>query len=184
MELKIGLWNGWTFMSVFILQMLVMMFADKNAQQRTQIPPGARRNRFERNINLIANLVWLLALIISIFLPLQLKTGWFAGGLSVFILGVIFLVAASRSFITAPGEAPITSGVYRISRHPMYLATFLISLGTGIATASWTFILLSVLMALCFWQEALIEERICLEQYGSEYWEYMQSVPRWLGVPK
>jgi protein-S-isoprenylcysteine O-methyltransferase Ste14 len=184
MELKIGLWNGWNFMSVFILQMLVMMLGDKNAQKRTHIPPKARRNKFERSISTIANLVWLAALIYSVFLPLRLHTHWFTVGISIFILGVIFLAAASWSFMTAAIDAPITGGIYRLSRHPMYLATFLVSLGTGIATVSWIFILLSVLMALCFRQEALLEERICLEQYGSEYREYMESVPRWLGVPR
>jgi len=184
MELKLSLWNGWTFMSVFILQMLAMMFLDKNAQKRTNIPPEARRNKFERSISTIAHLVWLAALIYSVFLPLQLNTGWFTLGLTLFLIGVICLAAASWSFMTAPVEAPITKGIYQLSRHPMYLATFLISLGTGIATASWLFILLILLMAFCFRQEALIEERICLEQYGSEYREYMERVPRWLGVPK
>ena len=171
-------------MSVFILQMLAMMFLDKNAQKRTHIPSEARRNKFERGISLIANLVWLLALIYSVFLPLQLHTHWFTVGLSVFILGLLCLAAATWSFLTAPTDTPITGGIYHISRHPMYLATFLISLGTGIATASWLFTLSGLLMAFCFRQEALIEERICLEQYGGDYCEYMEKVPRWLGVPK
>jgi protein-S-isoprenylcysteine O-methyltransferase Ste14 len=66
----------------------------------------------------------------------------------------------------------------------MYLATFFICLGSGIAAVSWLFILLSVMMALCFYQEAVIEERYCLDKYGSAYQEYLQKVPRWLGVPK
>ena len=184
MELKLSLWNGWTFMSVFILQMLVMMLADQNAQQRTHIPPEARRNQLERSISLIANLVWLAALIYSAFLPLRLKTNWFPLGLSTFILGLICLGAATWSFMTAPSDAPITSGINRFTRHPMYLATFLTSLWTGMATASLLFILLSALMAGCFRQEALIEERICLEQYGDAYREYRERVPRWLGIPK
>ena len=184
MELKIGLWNGWIFMSVFILQMFVMMVADQNAQQRTHIPLEARLNQRERCVSLIANLVWLAALIYSVFLPLRLNTNWFAPGLAAFILGLICLGAATWSFMTAPSGAPITNGIYRFSRHPMYLATFLISLGTGMATASWLFILLSVVMAGCFRQEALIEERICLVQYGEAYRAYRERVPRWLGVPK
>jgi protein-S-isoprenylcysteine O-methyltransferase Ste14 len=66
----------------------------------------------------------------------------------------------------------------------MYSATFLICLGTGIATTSWVFILLSLVMAVCFRGEALVEERVCLVQYGEVYQAYMNAVPRWLGFPK
>jgi protein-S-isoprenylcysteine O-methyltransferase Ste14 len=77
----------------------------------------------------------------------------------------------------------ITKGLYRFSRHPMYLATFFICLGAGIASISWLFIFISLIMILCFHQEALIEERYCMKKY-SEYIDYLNSVPRWLGIPK
>ena len=171
-------------MSVFILQMLVIMFADKNIQNRTHIPAEARRNKFERSVSVIANFLWLLALIYSVFLPLNLENYWFYVGFTVFVLGVVFLTAATMIFMTTPIGELIIKGIYRYSRHPMYLSTFFVCLGTGIATTSWIFILLSLLIAVCFRQEALIEERICLEQYGSGYREYMERVPRWLGIPR
>jgi protein-S-isoprenylcysteine O-methyltransferase Ste14 len=164
--------------------MLVMMLGDKNVQQRTHIPPEARRDKSERNISVIANLVWLIALIYSVFLPLQRNTLWFYIGLTVFVTGLIVLSLATMSFMTSPINELITTGIYRVSRHPMYLSTFLICMGTGIGTASWIFMLLSLLMAYCFRQEALIEERICLEQYGSDYQEYAKRVPRWIGIPR
>ena len=105
-------------------------------------------------------------------------------GLIVFVIGLIVLVAATMSFMTTPVDELITKGIYQVSRHPMYLSTFLICMGTGIATVSWIFMLLSLLMAYCFRGEALLEERICLEQYGSEYQDYMKKIPRWFGVPK
>jgi len=182
LNLKIGIWNGWLFMSVFILQMLVIMFADKNIQNRTHIPTEARRNKLERSISVIANIVWLLALIYSVLLPLNLEDNWFYVGFTFFVIGAVFLAAATKSFMITPIDTLITRGVYQYSRHPMYLSTFLICLGTGIATTSWIFILLSLLIAICFRQEALLEERICLEQYGSDYREYMERVPRWLGI--
>jgi len=183
-ELKLGFWNGWLFMSVFILQMLFMMLGDKSVQQRTHIPPEARRSKSERNVSLIANLLWLIALIYSVFLPLQLNTLWFYIGLAIFVIGLIILAAATMSFMITPVDELITKGIYRISRHPMYLSTFLICMGTGIGTVSWVFILLSLLMAYCFRGEALIEERVCLEQFGSDYQEYSKRVPRWIGIPK
>ncbi len=182
--LKIGIWNAWIFMSVFLVQMLVIMFADKGIRERTHIPIDARRNKLERYIGIIGNFTWLSAMGYSIFLPLQPGTTWFYVGFSVFIIGLIVMAIATFNFITTPPDLLITKGLYQFSRHPMYLAMFFICLGSGIAAVSWLFIFFSVIMALCFYQEALIEERYCLDKYGSSFQEYLNSVPRWFGVPK
>ena len=181
---KIGLWNAWIFMGVFLLQMLVIMIIGKHVRERSHVPAEARHNKCERSIGIIGNFVWLLALGYSIFMPFQLGSAWFYTGLFIFILGLIFLTDATLKFINTPTDQLITKGVYRFSRHPMYLATFFICLGSGIAAASWLFLLLSIIMAICFYQEALIEERFCLDKYHNAYRTYMKSVPRWLGVTK
>ena len=182
--LKIGIWNAWIFMSVFLLQMLVIIFADRRIRERTHIPIDAKRNKLEKYAGIMGNFIWLLAMGYSIFLPLQPGTTWFYIGLFVFIIGLIVLTVATCNFITTPADLLITKGVYHFSRHPMYLATFFICLGSGIAAVSWLFILFSVMMALCFYQEALIEERYCLDKYGCAYQEYMNNVPEWFGIPK
>lgn len=182
-EFKIGILNAWIFMSIFLLQMLVMIFAGKRIRRRSHVSQDARRSKFEKNISIIANLVWLLALVYSVFLPLQTGTIWFYTGLSLFIIGLIIMAVATFDFITTPVDLMIKKGSYRFSRHPMYLATFFICLGAGIAALSWLFILLSLIMVYCFHQEALLEERYCLNKYN-DYQEYMNRVPRWLGFPK
>lgn len=179
---KIGIWNAWIFMIVFLIQMPAIMFADKRIRERSHVPMEARQNKLERYAGIVSNFTWLLAMGYSVFLPLQPGTIWFYSGLSVFIIGLILMVTATFSFITTPAHLLIKKGVYQFSRHPMYLATFLICLGSGIAAASWLFIFFSVILALCFHQEALIEERFCLEKFGSDYREYLNRVPRWLGV--
>lgn len=181
---KIGIWNAWIFMSVFLLQMLSIVFADKRVQERSHIPIEARRNKLERYIGMIGNFIWLLAFGYSVFLPLRLGTIWFYIGLSVFIVGFTLMAIATFNFITTPTDQLITKGAYNFSRHPMYSATFFICLGSGIATVSWLFILLSIIMAFCFYQEALIEERYCLNRYDNAYQEYIKRIPRWIGIHK
>ncbi len=181
---KIGIWNAWIFMSIFVLQMLVILFAGKSVRERSHIPKEVKRNRLERYTGIIANIFWLLALGYSIFLPLQLGTVWFYIGLFVFIIGLILMTLATFNFMTAASDQLITEGVYRFSRHPMYLATFLICIGSGIASLSFLFIFISIIMVFCFHKEALIEERYCLDRYGSAYQEYLNNVPRWIGLPK
>jgi len=170
-------------MSIFLLQMIAILFINKRIREKSHVPIDARRNRFDKYAGIIGNFVWFLAMGYSVFLPLQPGNIWFYVGLSIFIIGLILIVIATFNFITTPADLLITKGTYQLSRHPMYLATFFICLGSGIATVSWLFIFFSVIMILCFRQEALIEEKYCLDKYGSTYQEYLNSVPRWFGVP-
>ena len=179
---KIGEANAWIFMSVFLLQMLAIGLIDKRSWERSHVPVEARRSKSERYAGTAGNFVWLLAMGYSVFLPLQLGTLWFYAGLSVFAVGLAFLATATFNFIAAPANQLIQRGAYRLSRHPMYSAAFLICLGSGIAAASWLFVFLSMIMALCLYREALIEERYCLTKYGKAYQEYQSRTPRWIGV--
>jgi protein-S-isoprenylcysteine O-methyltransferase Ste14 len=179
---KIGVWNAWIFMSVFLIQMIPMMFINKQAGKRSHLPPEIRKNKSEKYVSTLANAIWLIALLYSVFLPFLTSTPWFYAGLFVFIIGLIILGIATVNFITAPTDHPITNGVYRLTRHPMYLSTFLICIGAGIACASWLFILLTIIMIYCFHKEALIEEKYCLNKYSDEYQKYMDTVPRWIGL--
>ena len=183
-NLQIGMCNAWIFMSVFILQMIVIMFTDKSIRERSHVPKDARQTSLEIGIGYFANIVWLLALGYSVFLPLLFGTLWFYVGFSVFIFGTLLLSFATYSFISAPIDQLIQKGVYSLSRHPMYLATFLICLGSGIATASFILIMLSIIIFICFNYESRIEERYCQKMYRDPYNEYMNRVPRWLGIPK
>jgi protein-S-isoprenylcysteine O-methyltransferase Ste14 len=181
---EIGVWNAWLFMTVFVVQMIVMMLADKSVLERSHVPNEAKRNVVERSGGIVGNVAWFAAIGYSIFVPLQLGSAWFYVGLIVFVLGVVLMTVATRDFMTTPADRLIAKGVYRFSRHPMYLATTLICLGSGIAGASWLLMLLSVILAACLYAEALVEERHCLEEYGSAYRAYQERVPRWLGFPR
>lgn len=181
---KIGLLNAWIFMSVFILQMFVVIFTGDQVRKRCHVPESVERFKLEKYIGVIANVVWFLALAYSIFLPFKLGTVWFYIGLVVFIVGLIFISIATYNFINTPLDQLITTGVYKLSRHPMYLATILVSLASGIASGSIIFVLLTIIMALCFHKEALVEERFCLDKFGEAYRDYQNNVSRWIWMPK
>ena len=88
------------------------------------------------------------------------------------------------SFITAPVEEPITTGIFAISRNPGYLSFFLMCVGIGIACASWVFLLFA-LVWIAAWQFGIPgEEHNLINKYGDAYREYMQRTPRWIGLPK
>ena len=181
---EIGIWNAWIFMSVFIIQMLVVLLLGKRVWERSSLPSDFKRNKREALAGIIGNTVWFLATLYSVFLPFKLGTNWFYVGLIIFLVGLVILTIAAVNFATAPTEKPITRGMYRISRHPLYLSLFIIYIGTSIATASWVFFLLGIANVYWTWTESLAEERYCLERYGNEYSEYMSKTPRWIGIPK
>ncbi len=183
-DAEIGFWNAWIFMSVFIWQMIIITFVNKRIRKRSHVPDEARQSALEKYIGIIANIVWFLALLYSVFLPLLLGAIWFYAGFFVFMIGLLVLAFATYRFITTPSNQLIQKGVYRISRHQMYLATFLICLGVALASASSIFILLSLILVLCLHYEALVEERYCIDTYKESYAEYMKRVPRWFGLPK
>jgi protein-S-isoprenylcysteine O-methyltransferase Ste14 len=182
---EIGLWNAWIFMSCFILQMLAVMLSGRRVWKRSGHPADVKKkNNNEKRAGIIGNSIWGLATIYSIFLPLKLGTLWFFIGFPIFFLGVMILAIATAEFAVAPPESPAARGAYAFSRHPMYLASFIIYIGTAIATASWLFLALG--LANIFWvrTEARVEERYCLEKYGDAYRHYMIRTPRWLGIPR
>jgi protein-S-isoprenylcysteine O-methyltransferase Ste14 len=181
---EIGLWNAWIFMSVFILQMLAVMLSGRRVWQRSGHPADVKKNNNEKWAGILGNSIWALATIYSVFLPLKLGTLWFFIGFPIFFLGVMILAIATASFAVANSERPITEGAYAFSRHPMYLASFIIYIGTGIATASWVFLVLGLTNIFWVRTEARVEERYCLEKYGDFYRKYMNRTPRWLGLPR
>ena len=181
---EIGLWNAWVFMSVFLLQWLAVSLAGKRVSRRTSHPTDMKRSKSDKRIGIAAMITWLTATFYSIFLPLHLDTIWFYIGLGVFLFGLIILTVATLNFTTAPHDKPIISGLYSYSRHPMYLAMFLIYVGTSLASASWLFFLLTIATVVLTRVEAILEESYCLEKYGDSYREYMNRTPRWIGVLK
>src|SRR5687768_12454223 len=110
-------------------------------------------------------------------------------GLGLAALGVLTLVVAYRAMARArttinPRERTttlVTSGVYRISRNPIYLGWFLLTLGQGVASLSLFSVAVAVLMiGLLHWAVVLNEEGYLETAFGDEYVRYRESVRRWL----
>ena len=129
-------------------------------------------------------LIYYLALIYSIFLPLKIGTMWFYIGLPVALSGLIMYTIVPMNFAATPLDEPVTKGLYHYSRNPQYLTEFLMFIGVSIASASWIFLLFSIVYSISMLSFASSEERFCLEKYGDAYREYMNRTPRYIGIPK
>jgi len=177
----IGLWNAWIFMLINFLPMLVIMRAHKGLLEESMRVYG----EVNKTVYYIEWLFWVLAFVYSIFLPLRLGTMWFYVGLPITLIGVVTYAIVIMSFVITPlGNEPVTTGLYRYSRHPMYISQLVMFIGVGIASASWLFLLLTIVYSALGLIYTGSEEHICLEKYGDAYREYMNRTPRWIGIPK
>ena len=119
-----------------------------------------------------------------IFIHLKINTAWFWIGVVIFGISIIFTIITMINFASTPHDQPVVKGMYRFSRHPVQVLAIIMSLGIGIATASWIIIGVSLLLIILSYPTFLAQERSCLETYGNSYRDYMNRTPRWLGVSK
>ena len=174
----IGVWNAWILTTLLFLFIMLSGLLPKDIGKR--IAPAKETKK----INNVMMIVFFTMIIYSIFLPLKLGTVWFYVGLAVYIIGFIISSAALLSIAaTKPGE-PFTTGMYRYSRHPIALGTLLPMIGAGIASASWLFLLLSVILMVISHFLAITEESATTKKFGDTYKEYIARTPRWIGLPK
>jgi protein-S-isoprenylcysteine O-methyltransferase Ste14 len=180
---EIGIWNAWIFIVPYIFLNFGVPFLFVRRKSTFWTFPSYTRP--ERMCLVAQQVIMGCLCIYSIFLPLAVGTAWFYAGLPVYILGFAFITIAMLTFIATPVEKPNTTGLYRFSRHPMYLGTLLVYIGISIASASWVYLLLALAYFATYRIVFIIpEERMCCEKFGDAYCEYTDRTPRWIGIPK
>jgi len=103
-------------------------------------------------------------------------------GILFFVSGCTLIGSALYKFGTIPSVRKksnlITSGVYRVVRHPIYSGTVIAVLGWTILLKSIISILYFPLLFLLYFLGIVVEERGLIEEYGDEYIEYKQKVTK------
>jgi protein-S-isoprenylcysteine O-methyltransferase Ste14 len=79
-----------------------------------------------------------------------------------------------------PTTAIVTTGPYRFSRNPIYLAFSLLQLGIAIWVGSWWLVAtLAAAVAIIHYVVVPREERYLEARFGAEFQDYKASVRRW-----
>ena len=110
-------------------------------------------------------------------------------GFAVTVVGIVLFVAAAVPlyFSKLFRRQAVTGGLYKLIRHPQYLA--FIVMGIGLVFIWPRFIALYMLVAMIFIYIALAryEERDCLAKYGDDYGNYLEKtgafLPKWIPAP-
>jgi len=132
-----------------------------------------------------------LAVALHFLLPLRqlLAFPWRLAGLVPLVLGVALNLLADQTFkkhhtTVKPFEesnALVTSGVFGLSRNPMYLGMTLIILGMALLLGSATPWFVVVLLPFLFDRVFIApEEKMLEETFGDEFRAYRKRVRKWI----
>jgi 2-amino-4-hydroxy-6-hydroxymethyldihydropteridine diphosphokinase len=108
-------------------------------------------------------------------------------GAAVAFVGLILAFVASRRLgpalaappIPRPGAELVTTGPYRLARHPIYGGIILFMMGTALVVDSVAGFVVAALLVPFFMVKARYEEKHLRMRYPG-YLAYRQTVPRWL----
>jgi protein-S-isoprenylcysteine O-methyltransferase Ste14 len=143
----------------------------------------------------VFGLPFLAAVALQLLVPFSLPRGFFMpvfilGGTIFILAGIVLVISARREFRqhgqpTDPGfptSKVVTTGVFSISRNPLYLGGICILTGFALAIdLPWFLILLLPTLVACQYILIAPEERYLSVKFGDEYRTYAASVHRWLG---
>ncbi len=103
-------------------------------------------------------------------------------GIAVFATGVrSFSRAATPLPTNQPARALVTTGIYRWTRNPIYLAFFLVYGGIGIVVRSPWILILALPLAMTIRYGVVAREEAYLERrFSDAYRDYKSRVRRWL----
>jgi len=178
---ELGLWNAWIFM---LPSLLLTLFSLRWFMKKRAPSPNMPMSKTNLSFCLVSKFTYFAAVIYSVFLPLKLDTIWFYIGLPITLIGLVGSVMTVVSWVNTPAGEIVTGGIYRFSRHPIYVTEVLLLLGVSIASASWVFLLFPIIVGVGVAYFIEMEEAQCVGHYGNVYREYMDKTPRWIGIPK
>jgi len=107
---------------------------------------------------------------------------------NVFYFLAIILAAVSLLTLRSKGQPTsrienttvlIEKGIFRIVRHPLYLALAFWSIGLILLYQSIPSAILGVIAFFCFWMASKKEDEFNIKKFGSSYREYVKKVPMW-----
>ena len=178
-RLQLGFFNGWLLAAIFYLVFGILLLIFPRpvvARLYDRTGQGGRQVTARRLLAVPLFLGWLALVALS---PLKRGETVFVIGLAVWALGLLGFVSALLSYRNTPLDQPVTSGLYRVSRHPQQLTLSLSFLGIPIAIGSWLALVLICIGFIGAHFKIVAEERACLEQYGESYRDYTKRVARY-----
>jgi len=173
----------WLLVVLYFVPLLLVVLLRKGVFHKTSSVFSSSRSRMEYRFFLFSKFFMLAYVLYSFAIPLQPASSLFWAGFSLYTAGFLLYVISWIQIAASDKNTVFTGGIYRYSRHPVYISSAAVFIGAGLASLSWFYLILSCMVAGTHLSNALAEERICEEVYGEAYREYKRRTPRWLGRP-
>ncbi len=119
--------------------------------------------------------------IIALFPVMQITGG------VVIIASLLFHLACEITHKQAHSDSKnitkiVTTGIYSVIRHPLYLSLIFINIGISLAFGSWVVIILAVVLSISPVATIFSEEEYLLAKFPQKYGMYMKQT-RWRLLP-
>jgi protein-S-isoprenylcysteine O-methyltransferase Ste14 len=184
-------WQAWVFIAVFTISTSVpgMYLSLKNPaalQRRMQAGPAAERRTIQK---MLVSGLFLLLPAVLIFSAFDHRFGWSEVATAVSVvgdvlvaigLGMAMLVVIQNSYAAATvtveaSQKVITTGLYGVVRHPMYVGSVIVMIGIPLALDSW-WGLVSLIPGVMILVVRVLDEEKVLTQELEGYSQYTQKV--------
>jgi len=162
---------------IILIRFFLLALLNKDAVKRAAFFPPTKG--IEKIAYLVNILTTLLLLVVPFFLKIQLNGLLGFLGLGILTTGLVLYIIAIIQFAGPNITGLTTTGLYSISRNPMYVAFFFYFLGCCMLTSSWLLIIILIVFQISVHFLIISEERWCRDQFGETYAEYMEKVNRY-----
>lgn len=188
---SLNFWQAWVYLAVFsicviLITVYLARYDPRLLASRVQAGPVAETQKSQQIIQSFASLFFLALFIVP---GLDFRFHWSHvppvlslladGGVALSLL-IVFLVFRENTYTSATIEVTheqtvISSGPYRLIRHPMYSGAFLLLLFTPLALGSWVGLPFALPVILVIVIRLLAEEKFLAANLGG-YEAYRQKV--------
>ncbi|MFY0578128.1 methyltransferase family protein [Cystobacter fuscus] len=186
-----GFWRAWVYLAVFatcdlFITAYLIKYDPKLLASRVRAGPTAETQKTQKLIIGLANLFFILLFIVPgldfrfHWSDVPRAVSWLSDGFVALGFFIVFLVFRTNSYASATIEVAneqtvITTGPYRVVRHPMYAGASLLLVFTPLALGSWVGVSVALLVMLAI-AAGLLDEEKFLRAHLSGYEEYRKKV--------
>ena len=182
-ELKLGWLNGWIYLAFFYGCFGLYLLSCPRTIVKKLYSIRDWEKRYYR-LSIFGKPFSLTALVLIILSPLKIHSIAFWLGTLIYIVGFVIMFIALIIYRSTPANEAVQAGIYQYSRNPQWVGLVLIFMGTCISCGNGLTLLLMSLGVVLYHFRILGEESACLKEYGQSFQDYMDSVPRYIGVPR
>ncbi len=187
----LGYWRGWVFIAVFTVVTMVgsvyLLGKDRAALERRMHAGPVAETRPVQKIIIVG--AFLLLPIVMVFSAFDHRFGWspvptaislIGDALVALGLGISQFVIIANSYAAATitveaGQKVVSTGLYGLVRHPMYVGVLIMMTGTPLALGSWWGLVILIPGLIGITSRILDEEKMLTQELDG-YREYTQKV--------